>query len=142
MEFDPSGTIAGLRGTAQQEYEISKIDNIAALAVGEDLGLGKSICRGNLSPSHDGMPTHSLWSNSNSLKKLSWTMVLDLRVAWEMLHPTGLADKTRIKSKPYIEKPMKGVERSNLIYQNCKTGEVRSRHLKLWNKKEERELGN
>ncbi len=142
MEFDPSGTIAGLRGTAQQEYEISKIGNIAALAVGEDLGLGKGICRGNLSPSHDGMPTHSLWPNSNSLKKLSWTMVLDLRVAWEMLHPTGLADKTRIKSKPNIEKPMKGVERSNLTYQNFKTGEVRSRHLKLWNKKEERELGN
>ena len=142
MEFDPSGTIAGLRGTTQQEYEISKIGNIAALAVGEDLGLGKGICRGNLSPSHDGMPTHSLWPNSNSLKKLSWTMVLDLRVAWEMLHPTGLADKTRIKSKPNIEKPMKGVERSNLTYQNFKTGEVRSRHLKLWNKKEERELGN
>ena len=142
MEFDPSGTIAGLRGTAQQEYEVSKIGNIAALAVGEDLGLGKGICRGNLSPSHDGMPTHSLWPNSNSLKKLSWTMVLDLRVAWEMLHPTGLADKTRIKSKPNIEKPMKGVERSNLTYQNFKTGEVRSRHLKLWNKKEERELGN
>ena len=142
MEFDPSDTIAGLRGTAQQEYEISKIGNIAALAVGEDLGLGKGICRGNLSPSHDGMPTRSLWPNSNSLKKLSWTMVLDLRVAWEMLHPTGLADKTRIKSKPNIEKPMKGVERNNLTYQNFKTGEVRSRHLKLWNKKEERELGN
>ena len=142
MEFDPSGTIAGLRGTAQQEYEVSRNGNIAALAVGEDLGLGKGICRGNLSPSHDGMPTHSLWPNSNSLKKLSWTMVLDLRVAWEMLHPTGLADKTRIKSKPNIEKPMKGVERSNLTYQNFKTGEVRSRHLKLWNKKEERELGN
>ena len=142
MESDPSGKIAGLRGTAQQEHEVSRNGNIAALAVGEDLGLGKGICRGNLSPSHDGMPTHSLWPNSNSLKKLSWTMVLDLRVAWEMLHPTGLADKTRIKSKPNIEKPMKGVERSNLTYQNFKTGEVRSRHLKLWNKKEERELGN
>ncbi len=94
MEFDPSGTIAGLRGTAQQEYEVSKNGNIAALAVGEDLGLGKGICRGNLSPSHDGMPTHSLWPSSNSLKKPSWTMVLGLRVAWEMLHPTGLADKT------------------------------------------------
>ena len=53
-----------------------------------------------------------------------------------------LADKMKIKSKPSIEKSMKGVERSNLIYQNFKTGEVRSRHLKLWNTKEERELGN
>ena len=142
MESDPSGKIAGLRGTAQHEYEVSRNGNIAALAVGEDLGLGKGICRGNLSPSHDGMPTLSLWSNSNSLKKLSWTMVLDLRVAWEMSHPTGLADKTRIKSKPFIVKPMKGVERSDLIYQNFKTGEVGSRDLELRNTKEERELGN
>ena len=142
MEFDPSGTVAGLRGTAQQEHEVSKNDNIAALAVGEDLGLGKGIYRGNLSPSHDGMPTHSFWSNNNSLKKLSWTIVLDLRVAWEMLHPTGLADKTRIKSKRFIDKPMKGIERSDLLYQNLKTREVGSRDLKLWNTKEGRELGN
>ena len=41
-----------------------------------------------------------------------------------------------------IAHALSGVERSNLIYQNFKTGEVRSRHLKLWNTKEERELGN
>ncbi len=142
MEFEPSDTMIGLRGTAQRKKENSRKRRVAAVAARKDLRFGKGICLGNLSPSQDRMPCPSLGLNGSRIEMSCWTTIYDLRLARQISTTTGLADKTEIKSKPSIGNYLKIVDGYEPIYTNFITNSSELSPLLLRKSKEERELGN
>ena len=142
MEFEPSDTVIELRGTAKRKKENSQKRRGTAVAARKGLRFGKGIYLGNLSPSQDRMPCPSLSLNDSRIEVSCWTKIYDLRQERQISIRTGLADKTRIKSKPSTRNSLEIIDGHEPICTNFITNSSEPSPLLLRKSKAGRELGN